>query len=382
MMTIIRRYIPYLSKDIRQPMKEFDDYLNGETAESPVEERCTEFINNTMGMAVSKYYIKKYYDGNIKESNEKIIENIKEAMINRIPNMSWLDESTSAYAINKIKNISNHIGYPDYVMQPKKLYDLYEGLETVPDDYFTNILNLNTYSYQYTFKKLVEKVDKDKWAMNPHEVNAYYRPTANSINFPAGIFQPPYYSPNVPDYLTYGGIGAVIGHELLHSLDDSGKQFDEHGDLHKWWDESTESKFKELTQCFIEQYDSYYIDEEDHVNGKLTLNENLADNGGVARAFEAWELSKSKNPEKAKENNKKLPGLTEFTPEQLFFISFGQDWCSKMRPGYAKQIVKTNEHSPANFRVIGVISNSEQFAKTFNCPANTKMNPDKKCLIW
>jgi len=379
---VIRNYINYISKDMKQPLKIFSNYLNGETSEKPIEEQCVNFVNTNIGKAITKYYLKIYYDDKIKESNEQIIENIKESMIERIPKMTWLDEKTRYYAIHKINNISNNIGYPDYVLDSKEIYKLYEGLETVSDDYFTNIVNLSRYNDHKNLKRLEEPVDKTEWGMNPHEVNAYYRPTANTINFPAGIFQPPFYSPNVPDYLTYGGIGMVIGHELIHSLDKSGKQFDEHGDLYPWWNDSTEQKFNELSQCFINQYNNYYIDEENHVNGELTLNENLADNGGVARAFEAWKLSKRKNPEKAKENNKKLPGLTQFTPEQLFFISFGQDWCTKIRSGYAKERINIDNHSPGKYRVIGVVSNSKQFAKTFKCPANSKMNPNKKCLIW
>eukprot|EP00833_Pecoramyces_ruminatium_P006808 jgi/Orpsp1_1/1180840/evm.model.c7180000074832.2 len=183
--TIIRDFAEYTSKEVKKPLKEFSDYLNGETTEKPDDYRCAEFVNDNLGMAITKYYLKDYYDASSKEYSEQVIEYVKEAMVNRIPKMSWLDEQTGAYAANKIKHIPNNIGYPEYVWQPKKVYEIYEGLETVTDDYFTNILQLNSYYIHDDLKKLEKKVDKDKWSMNPHEVNAYYRPTANSINFPA-----------------------------------------------------------------------------------------------------------------------------------------------------------------------------------------------------
>ncbi|OUM67693.1 hypothetical protein PIROE2DRAFT_4748, partial [Piromyces sp. E2] len=211
-------------------------------------------------------------------------------------------------------------------------------------------------------------------------VNAYYDILYNSINFPAAILLPPFYSASGQDYFSYGSIGSIIGHELTHAFDNNGRLYDAEGNLNNWWTVNDNEEFIEFAQCFIDEYNlyTYKIDTElNNVNGKNTLGENLADNGGLARAYDAWQLSLIKNPERAAERNKKLPGFNNYTLDQLFYIAFGQTHC-----GISTNEMKSNVHAPGSARINGAVSNSIHFAKTFNCPQKSPMNPEQKCLIW
>jgi len=306
-------------------------------------------------------------------------------MINRIPKISWLDQATADYAIEKVKKMyTENIGYPDYILKPKELLKEYEGFEIDSDVFFNTIINYTKFIVGKNIKSIDEPVDLHEWKITPQKINAYYSPYDNSINFPAGILQSPLYNVNQPDYLNYGGIGSIIGHELTHAFGSNGSLFDADGLLRNWWTNSTFNQYTDLTTCFVEQYNQYKImvnseGKDINVNGELTLNENIADNGGIKRAFEAWKLS-SKDTKKFKERNKALPGLSKFTPEQLFYVSFGQNYCEKATPTKLENSVDV--HAIGKYRVIGVVSNDEDFAKAFNCPKKSPMNPEKKCLIW
>jgi len=308
-------------------------------------------------------------------------------MIDRIPKISWLDKSTADYALEKADKMTfEKIGYPDYMLNPKELLEKdYKGFEVDSDILLNTIVNYDLFNRKKTNKKIDDPVDKSEWMMTPQTVNAYYNPFDNSINFPAGILQSPFFDAQQPDYLNYGAIGAVIGHELTHAFDSNGSSFDANGVLYNWWSDSTYSEFTNLTTCFVDQYNQYKIEvsggKEINMNGKITLTENMSDNGGLKRSFEAWKLS-SKDAKTFNERNKALPDLSNFTAEQLFYISFGQTWCEKMTPEVTEKLNDSDPHSRGKYRVIGSISNNEHFAKTFNCPKNSPMNPEKKCLIW
>lgn len=334
---------------------------------------CYEYIDNIMPMAIAKYYIKKNFNDNVKSEVQQMVKNIKEAMINRISKMEWLDEETRDYAKIKVEKMKEKIGYPEDIMIPKKLYQRYENIE-INDLFDLTILN-NIFSYGKELKIL----DPNEWISTPYEVNAYYDPISNSILFPAAYLQSPIYSSNEQDYINYGAIGSTIGHELTHAFDNSGRLFDVDGNMRNWWTDNDNEEFLEYSQCFIDEYDSitYPLGGETlKVNGKKTLGENLADNGGLARAYDAWQLSIQKNPEKAVERNMKLPGFENYTTDQLFYIVYGQKRCSN---DYSPE---SDNHSPGIARVNGVVANSEHFAKTFNCPEKSPMNPDNKCVLW
>eukprot|EP00833_Pecoramyces_ruminatium_P012070 jgi/Orpsp1_1/1186102/evm.model.c7180000096890.2 len=212
-------------------------------------------------------------------------------------------------------------------------------------------------------------------------VNAHYNSGNNALEFPAAVLQTPLFDENQPDYLNYGSIGSTMGHELTHAFDNNGKNFDADGKQNNWWTDNDTEEFEEFSQCFIDQYSSFSSEikgKKYYVDGELTLPENLSDNGGLNRSYEAWRLSIENNPEKAEKHNMKLPGLSDYTMDQLFFISFAHSYCSV---GIDKTLFK-DVHSPNKFRANGVVSNNKRFAKAFNCPPNSPMNPDKKCTLW
>jgi len=378
--SIIRKYSIYLGSDINEM---FGDYYNVLFDQNSFRDAfCISLFADKLSMSVSKIFVDQVFGENDKKNIEIMIENIRESMNRRISELSWLDKETKEKANKKASSLIHEIGYPDFIMNPKELYDYYETLEIDPNDLLNNIINGRRFEIIDDFKSI--ESGRIKWLMPSFVANAYYNPTRNMYVFPAGILQKPLYSSSYPNYINYGSTGSTIGHELSHAFDNSGRLFDYEGRLNDWWTESTENEFNTLSQCFIDQYSQYYITDgkgvKHHIDGELTLGENIADNGGLSRGYEAWKLSLENDPE-AKEKNKNLPGLSQFTHDQLFFIAYGQNSCGKSP--IQKQILNLNdEHPPEKFRVLGPISNSEYFAKVFNCPTNSKMNPEKKCKIW
>eukprot|EP00833_Pecoramyces_ruminatium_P009530 jgi/Orpsp1_1/1183562/evm.model.c7180000085730.1 len=389
--SVIKSFINYLSDDIRKPDIDFKISINDEVeTELSREDFCDEKINEMMGMALGKYFVDLTFTDKAETDASNTITYVKEAMVNRIPQMSWLDEKTKEHAIEKVFKMVDRIGYPEYIMNPEKLSEDYKDFDTCSDDYFTNMINYDYYSFAKNIKLYNKVFENEKWLMTPQTINAYYNIADNSINFPAGIFQSPFYHTIDPDYINYGGIGVVVSHELIHGFDDNGRKFDANGKRRNWWTDEDSEKFNELTQCFINQYSNFTITGSDGTehscSGKKTLGENLADNGGIARSYEAWILSieetKTKNPQLVKERNPLLPGLSHYSYEQLFYIAYGQTWCTNATPEKLLNQIRTDEHSPAKFRVNGVVMNSDHFSKVFNCPIDSPMNPKEKCLIW
>jgi len=388
--TIIKAYSNYLSDDIKQPLNVIISALAGTTKEQERSTYCINIVNpinsltyidvvgESMSMAFGKYFVEEVFSPESKHSAEDLIKNIKDSMKKRIPQMSWIDKQTAEEALKKVNEMVDKIGYPEYIMNPEKLDEEFKNLEIVNDDFFTNVLNIARFTVEKNLLDVYKPKDKSKYHMPPSIVNAMFNPVENDITFPAGILRSPFFSLNNPDYLNYGAIGGVIGHEMTHSFDNNGKDYDSRGALRNWWTNSTAEEFDKLAQCFIDQYGSYTIQDSTgkqiNLNGKLTLGENLADNGGLARSYEAYKANGK--------NNQALPGLTQYTNDQLFYISFGQIWCSKERPEILATTVYADPHSPARYRVNGVVSNSQYFAEAFKCKTGSPMNPEKKCLIW
>ncbi|ORX68074.1 zincin [Anaeromyces robustus] len=383
--TFIKKYGKYVADEVKTPLKKLNKELTGVEDDGKRNEFCIDILDSYMGMATGRLFIENSFAGNSKEIAENIIDNIEEAMIKKIPNTVWLDEQTADYAVKKAQSIDKMVGYPDYLNDPIELAKDYEGLEINDEDFFTNVANSNSIKVGYNLKTVFEPGKLDKWQMTPQTVNAYYDPSRNQIVFSAGILQSPFFGSHNPAYINYGEFGAVAGHELTHGFDNNGRKYTIEGSFGNWWTDSTNEKFNELAQCFVDEYYSFSIEDKNgikhYVNGTATLGENLADNGGIDRAYEAWKISIEKDGN-AKENNKLLPGLNKYTQDQLFYIAFGQTWCSKQRPETAVENIDTDPHSPAIHRVNGVIYNSQRFAKIFNCPTNSPMNPEKKCSLW
>ncbi|ORY20486.1 zincin [Neocallimastix californiae] len=381
---VIKRYIKYISEDIVHVVAPLYDDIDENLSRNSY---CYSATVNAMPMTVSRFYAEKVHSNYKKEYAEKTFEYVKQAMMERIGQMEWLEDETKKYAIKKLSLVKDKIGYPEFLKHPKNLVDKYNSLE-IGDDFFTNILNY----HKYTIKEVLNKYNTpyevtDMALTNQQTINAFYSPNSNSIFIPTASLQPPFINTNSPNYLNFGSLGTVIGHELTHAFDGNGKNYDIEGKINNWWVNNDVEEFVQLAQCFIEQYNQYYMEDDNHnkyyVSGLKSINENLADNGGLTRAYEAWKLSLKEDPKQVKKDNPRLPGLSQYSFDQLFFISFGQTWCAKFKSDPSILAMYTNNgYSPGQARVNGSVSNSPYFAKVFNCANKTPMNPDKKCVIW
>jgi putative endopeptidase len=298
------------------------------------------------------------------------VAEIEHQMALDIESLTWMSADTKKQAVVKLRAVTNKIGYPD------KWRD-YSKLGVKKSDYLGNIYRSNEFDTQRDRNKIGKPVDRAEWEMTPPTVNAYYDPTQNNINFPAGILQPPFYSNKADDAVNYGGIGAVVGHELTHGFDDEGRQFDASGNLKDWWQKQDEERFKILADCIVEEYSSFQPLPGVYVRGKLTLGENTADNGGLRLAYMALLDSLAKHTETMKEKD-------GYTAAQRFFIGYGQVWCENRRPETARLLVQTDPHSPPKYRVNGVVKNLETFAEAWGCKPDQSMfaAPGKACRVW
>ncbi|XP_073816648.1 M13 family metallopeptidase neprilysin 4 isoform X2 [Musca autumnalis] len=341
---------------------------------------CISQVNTNMGMALGSMFVRKYFDENSKKDTLKMTHELQQAFREILKTTDWLDPQTKHLAEQKVNAMSLKIGYPDFILNTEELNDKYAGIEIDPQKYFENTLNVLLHTTRTEQNKLHEPVNKTTWQTAPAIVNAYYSRNKNQIMFPAGILQPPFYHRHFPRALNFGGIGVVIGHELTHGFDDKGRLFDRNGSIHKWWTDLSIKGFDERARCIISQYGNYTVNEVGiALNGESTQGENIADNGGIRQAFHAYKKWLQDNPEDAKDEY--LPGI-DMTGEQLFFLNFGQVWCGAMRPEAVRNKLNTAIHSPGKFRVIGTLSNSVDFAKEFNCPLGSPMNPLNKCSVW
>jgi putative endopeptidase len=280
-----------------------------------------------------------------------------------------MSPETKIKAKEKLQAVANKIGYPD------KWRD-YSSLSIVRGDALGNAMRAIEFENRRQLNKIGKPVDRGEFGMSPPTVNAYYNPSMNDINFPAGILQPPFFDPKEPDAVNYGHIGAVIGHELTHGFDDQGRQFDGSGNLHEWWTESDGKQFDEKADCEVKEYGEFTVAGGVKVNGKLTLGENTADNGGLRLAYIALLAdAKRKNIDmNAKQD--------DYTPTQQYFVAFAQNWCGSMRPQQERMQVQTNPHSPMQFRVNGVVRNMPEFGQAFGCKAGQPMMPASACRVW
>jgi endothelin-converting enzyme/putative endopeptidase len=307
-----------------------------------------------------------------KEGKDKTLEMVhalEKAMERDIKQLDWMTPATKQRALEKLHAITNKIGYPEKWRDYTK-YEVRRG------DPLGNSFRANEFEFQRSLDKIGKPVDPKEWFMTPPTVNAYYDPQMNNINFPAGILQPPFYEKGMDDPVNYGGIGSVIGHELTHGFDDQGRQFDAKGDLKDWWTEQDAKEFEKRAECIEKQYGEYVAVGDLKQNGKLTLGENVADNGGMRIAYMAL-----MDVLTADKKNQKIDG---FTPEQRFFLGFGQIWCTNMTEQAARLRALTDPHSLGKYRVNGTVSNSPEFQKAFACKVGQPMSPvpEKACRVW
>lgn len=371
----VQSLISCLSKPFREASKILRKALMGSEGTESKWRYCVSDTNGVMGFALGAMFVRSVFHGDSKQMGQTMIEEVRDAFKNNLPNLKWMDDQTRELAKEKADAITDMIGFPDFILDNTKLDKRYEGLEFEENQYFLNNILVNKFALIRNLQKIDKPANKSEWEMSPPTVNAYYTPTKNQIVFPAGILQAPFYDVNFPKSLNFGAMGVVMGHELSHAFDDQGREYDKQGNLHQWWKNNTIKKFEERMKCFVEQYSQYQIGS-DHVNGKQTLGENVADNGGLTAAYHAYKSWQSKNPPELP-----LPGVN-LTNSQLFFVGFSQVWCSTSTPEALKLQILNDPHSPAQFRVIGTLSNSREFAEQFNCKTDNYMNPSKKCVVW
>jgi putative endopeptidase len=330
--------------------------------------RCVAAADNDLGEALGRVFVEKYYPPEAKARTLKMVNELEAALHQDITELPWMSEVTKKQALVKLAAIQNKIGYP------AKWRD-YTALKIERGDALGNSLRANAFEVHRQLAKIGKPLDKQEWQMTPPTVNAYYDPTENDINFPAGILQPPFYYFKADDALNFGGMGAVIGHELTHGFDDQGALFDPEGNLKNWWMPEDEKAFKERTQCIVDEYDQFVAVDDVHVRGKLTLGENTADNGGLRIAYMA--LMKS-----LADSGKPQEKIDGFTPEQRLFIGWGQIWCQNQTDQTARLLALNNEHSPGKYRANGVVQNMPEFQKAWGCKTGQPMVRANACHVW
>ncbi|XP_017776001.1 PREDICTED: neprilysin-2-like [Nicrophorus vespilloides] len=377
MWRLIMALVPHMIDDYQRERVDFRKILLGIQSERHRWSQCVEWTNKKLGMAVGALFIHENFNHESKETALTMIHTIREAFNELLAENHWMDDETRAVAKEKADAMNERIGYPQLITDKEELIKEYATLNISNDGFMSNILNVLKFDAEQNLQKLRLPVDKDKWSTEPAVVNAFYNPNKNDIVFPAGILQPLFYSQHFPKSLNYGGIGVVIGHEITHGFDDKGRQFDKEGNMMQWWNNATIKAFRERAQCIIDQYSRYKIEEVGlYVNGRMTQGENIADNGGLKQAFRAYRKWVSEHGEEPE-----LPGLN-LTHNQLFFLNYAQIWCGSMRPEDALTKIRSSVHSPGPIRVLGPLSNSLDFAKAFQCPLGSPMNPTNKCSVW
>jgi putative endopeptidase len=363
---------PYLSTPFQQEFFAFHKAtLNGQKEDEPRWKRVLGTVNNELGMALGELYVAKAFPPESKARAQELVDNMQAALKARIEKLDWMSDTTKAKALEKWSTFLPKIGYPE------KWRD-WSGLTLNGKSYFADVAAANQFNHDFDIAKIGKPTDRKEWGMTPQTVNAYYNPTDNTINFPAAILQPPFFDAKADDAINYGGIGAVIGHEASHGFDDQGSQFDAVGNNTNWWTDEDRKAFEARTAKLVDQFNGYEPLPGKHVNGQLTLGENIADLGGMAIAYDALQVALKKDPAEA---GKKIDGYTE---DQRFFMNWARVWRGNTREKRLEVLLNTDPHSPTMFRAIGAPSNMPAFASAFACKSGDAMvrNGDTQVKIW
>lgn len=366
----VRSASSYLSDDfVVANFEMFSKTLSGKTEMQPRWKRALDVPNSYLGEAVGELYVNKYFPGDSKEKMLKLVNNLKIALAEHIAGLDWMSDKTKVNALVKLNSFRVKIGYPD------KWRD-YTGLSIDPSlSYWENIKNASIFETKRANAEYGKPVDREAWGMTPQTVNAYYNPTTNEICFPAGILQAPYFDPNSDDACNYGAIGVVIGHEMTHGFDDQGRNFDQSGNMTDWWTAEDAKKFTEKTDVLVEQFNKIIVAGDQHANGRFTLGENIADQGGLRVAYTAF-----KKTEQGKSNEK----IDGFTPDQRFYISYADVWAGNITEQEILRRTKTDPHSLGRWRVNASLKNIDTFFKAFGIKEGDKMyvKPEDRVVIW
>ena len=347
----------------------FDFYgkvLQGKEQLRPRWKRCTDYVDSDLGEALGQAYVAKYFGPDAKAQALNMVKQIEVAMQSDIQSLTWMSDPTKQRALEKLHAVANKIGYPDRWRD-------YSKLEIVRGDEVGNERRARVFEFNRQLAKIGKPVDRGEWQMTPPTVNAYYDPQKNDINFPAGVLQPPLFSPESDAAPNYGNTGGTMGHELTHAFDDEGRQFDAQGNLRDWWTPEDAKEFEKRASCISTQYSGYTIIDDIKINGKLTLGEDVADLGGLRLAYMAWRNATA---------GQKLELIDGLTPEQRFFVGYGQSWCGNERDELKRLRATVDEHSPGKYRTNGVVSNLPQFREAFRCKPAAPMVRENACRVW
>ncbi|MBP7914801.1 MAG: M13 family metallopeptidase, partial [Vitreoscilla sp.] len=330
-------------------------------------QRCVTLVDDQLGEALGQEFVSRAFSPELKRKTQYMTRQIEEAMAREIRSLDWMSTTTRAKALEKLGTVVNKVGYPDRWRD-------YGKVAIRRADLLGNVQRANEFEGRRQLAQIGKPVDRSEWVMTPPTVNAYYQPQLNSINFPAGILQPPLFDPAMDDGPNYGNTGGTIGHELTHGFDDEGRQFDAKGNLRDWWTPADEKAFNERTQCLVDQYAQYTVVDDIKINSQLTLGEDLADLGGLVLAMIAWQDETAAKPP--------APLRDGFTASQRFFIGFAQWACESARPEKLRIDALTNPHSPGRYRVNGVVANLPEFEKAFSCKPGQPMVAPRRCKVW
>ena len=359
---------PWLGARMSDENFRFGSLLSGAREQQPRWKRCLTVTNASLGELLGQAYVEKTFTSEAKARALQMVENLQAVLRDRLASLAWMSDSTRAQALTKLAAFTKKIGYPE-------VWRDYSALQVKKQSFAANATAAARWSVARNIAKIGKPIDRKEWGMTPPTVNAYYSPNFNEIVFPAGILQPPFFDPNADDAVNYGGMGAVIGHEMTHGFDDQGRQFDAQGNLRDWWTARDAAQYKSRAQLVATQFDAYTVADSVHVNGSLTLGENIADLGGLTIAYAALQKSLE---------NKRVGLIDGFTPDQRFFLSWAQVWRSTTRPETERLLVATNPHAPGKWRVNGPLSNMPEFARAFSCQAGDRMvRPEsQRAQIW
>jgi putative endopeptidase len=365
---LVRTNAQFLSDPFVKEDFEFERrFLNGQKEIEPRWKRCVSTADRLLGEALGRLYVEQTFTPESKQRTLEMVKLEEQALAENIEQLPWMNAETRRQALAKLNAITNKIGYPEKWLN-------YSSVRIKRNELAANVRNARSFQVNYNLQKIGHPVDRSEWIVTTPTVNAYYYSPENSINFPAGVFQPPLFDATMDDAVNFGAIGWLIGHELTHGFDDQGSKFDSQGNLVNWWTQNDREEFDKRTGCLADQYQQFIVVDDIHLNGRLTLGENTADNGGIRIAFAAMHKSAAKGGD---------PQLIDgFTPEQRFFISFAQQWCANVTPERLRVITKIDPHSPVRFRTLGTLGNYSEFGKAFGCKSGQKMAHANACRVW
>jgi putative endopeptidase len=367
---VLNAAAPWLSQPFIDANFKFQQALTGQKEIQARWKRCVTLVDRELGEALGERYVDVTFGAEGKQRMLKMVAALEASLSSDIQGLSWMSDETKKQAQVKLEAIRNKIGYPDK-------YRDYSSIVIKPDDLMGNIDQANTFESKREIAKIDKPLDRKEWGMTPPTVNAYYAGSYNEIVFPAGILQPPFFDKKMDDAVNFGGIGVVIGHELTHGFDDQGRKFDAQGNLHDWWTAEDGKEFESRVSCVANEYSNFIAVDDLHLNGRLTLGENTADNGGARIALMTLERMIAED-----KTGKEGQSIDGFTPEQRFFLGFARVWCEKRRPELSRSRVLTDPHSPGKYRIDGVVQNMPEFEKAWGCKAGQPMVSENACHVW